>query len=146
MHPWFTYQGPRWNGRDSEIRLHWSPSGGWWAEGAQTGRKTKPMPRILGATLCGILIWQYPEILRLVLAHAENTGRYVLVYSILSGVTLVLAGLVGFYMWLGFKSGPSGLEYMMRQFGKVFGKDREDDETPRSDTTDTSASLPSKND
>ena len=35
------------------------------------------MPRILGATLCGILIWNYPEILRLVLTHAENTDAAV---------------------------------------------------------------------
>ena len=34
----------------------------------------------------------------------------------------------------------------MRQFGQVFGRDKEDGETSHLDTTDTSASSGSKND
>ncbi len=119
--PWFGYQGPSRGQRDINVILRWTSYEGWWIEGEQTGRRTRPMPRLVGALLCGTLILMYPELLRIVLTHAEKTERYVLAYVTLAGVTLTLAGLVGFYMWLGFKSGPSGLEHALKQFSKVFG-------------------------
>ena len=87
------------------------------------------MPRLVGALLCGTLIWMYPELLRIVLEHAEKTDRYVLAYTTLAGVTLTLAGLVGFYMWLGYKSGPSGLEYALKRFSKIFGEKNEKEDS-----------------
>ena len=83
------------------------------------------MPRVVAAMLCGTLIWVYPKLLEIVLAHAERTERYALAYSTLAGVTAMLTGLVGFYMWLGFKSGPSGLEHTLRGFAASLGKDSE---------------------
>ena len=125
--PWVEYQGSRREQQDSNVSLRWTPNEGWWIEGQQTGRRTRPMPRLVGALLCGALIWTYPELLEIVLTHAEKTKRYVWAYTALGGVTLALVGLVGFYMWLGFKSGPSGLEYALKRFSKVFGdKDRKE--------------------
>lgn len=81
------------------------------------------MPRIVAAMLCGTLIWIYPQILEIMLTHAEKTERYREVYFTLTGITILLTGLIGIYMWFGFKSGPSGLEHALRQFSKVFGSD-----------------------
>ena len=122
--PWIVYQGPRLKRHDSEIHLRWTPDEGLWIEGAQTGRRTRPMPRLVAAVLCGVLILTYPEILQIILEHAEKTEKFALAYTILAGATFVLAGLIAFYMWLGFRSGPSGLEYVLRQFSKVFGESK----------------------
>lgn len=93
------------------------------------------MPRVVAAMLCGTLIWVYPKLLEIVLAHAERTERYALAYSTLVGVTAMLTGLVGFYMWLGFKSGPSGLEHTLRGFAASLGKDsKEGDEKDRTES------------
>ena len=86
------------------------------------------MPRLMGAILCGTLIWVYPNILTIVFAHAERTERFFIAYLALAGATVTLSGLIVFYMWLGFRSGPSGLEYAFRQFGKVFGKEERPNE------------------
>ena len=125
--PWVEYQGSRRKQQDTNVSLRWTFNEGWWIEGQQTGRRTRPMPRLVGALLCGALIWTYPELLEIVLTHSEKTKRYVWAYIALGGVTLALVGLVGFYMWLGFKSGTSGLEYALKRFSKVFGeKDRKE--------------------
>ncbi len=125
--PWFKYQG-FWPGRkDSQVSVHWTPDEGWWIEGQQTGRRTRPMPRIIAAMLCGLLIWTFPEIMEVTLEHAEKTERYELSYAMLAGVTIAFGGLIMFYMWLGYKSGPSGLEHALRQFSAIFGKDKEED-------------------
>ena len=84
------------------------------------------MPRVVAAMLCGTLIWVYPRLLELMLAHAERTERYALAYSTLAGITAMLTGLVGVYMWLGYKSGPSGLEHTLRGFAETLGKDSKD--------------------
>ena len=81
------------------------------------------MPRVVAAMLCGTLIWVYPRLLEIMLTHAERSERYALAYLTLAGVTAMLTGLVGFYMWLGYKSGPSGLEHTLRGFAQTFGKD-----------------------
>lgn len=130
--PWIEYQGPRRKSEDSHVSLSWTTSEGWYIVGTQTGRRTRPMPRLMGAFLCGTLVWFYPDILRIVLAHAEKTERFILAYLTLAGATLTLAGLIGFYMWLGFRSGPSGLEHALRQFSKVFGKTSEEEEMAKS--------------
>ena len=85
------------------------------------------MPRLIAAVLCGLLIWIFPEIMKIALEHAEKTERYELSYAILVGVAVALGGLIMFYMWLGYKSGPSGLEHSLRQFSEIFGKDKEED-------------------
>ena len=47
----------------------------------------------------------------------------------------MLTGLVSFYMWLGFKSGPSGLEHALRGLAATFGKDsKESDEKDRTES------------
>lgn len=98
------------------------------------------MPRVVAAMLCGTLIWVYPKLLEIVLAHAEKTERYILVYSTLAAVTAMLTGLVGFYMWLGYKSGPSGLEHTLRALAATFGKDSKDgDEIVAKDRTESEA-------
>ncbi len=97
------------------------------------------MPRLVGALLCGVLIWIYPELFELALNHAEKTKNYNFAYLILIGVTAILSALIAFYMWLGFKSGPSGLEHALRQFSNVFGnKDETNGETNSTDTKDKS--------
>lgn len=85
------------------------------------------MPRFVAAVLCATLIWFYPDILSITLEHAAQTEQYVLVYSMLTVVTIVLSGLIALYIWLGYKAGPSGLEHALRQFAKTLGKDREDE-------------------
>ena len=127
--PWVEYQGWGPRRRDTELNLGWTPVEGWYVEGRQTGRRTSPMPRLVAAALCGAFIWVYPEILNITLEHATKTERYVLAYLMLAVVTIVLSSLIALYMWLGYKSGPSGLEYALRQLSKVFGKDREDEAT-----------------
>ena len=118
VRPWIEYQGPGRHRRDSHVSLAWNLSEGWWIEGKQTGRRTRPMPRLVGALLCGVLIWVYPDILKIVLAHAETTERFFWAYGTLALGTIVLASLIAFYLWLGFKSGPSGLGHALREFAK----------------------------
>ena len=83
------------------------------------------MPRVLAVILCGLLFRVYPEILRIMLDHAEKTARHGLLYTMLAGTTIVFAGLVGLYMFLGYRSGPSGFEDALRKFSKVFRNDKE---------------------
>lgn len=145
VRPWVAYQGPRWESHDSTVRVCWSTDEGWWIEGVQTGRRTSPMPRVLGALLCGGLIWIYPTVLQIMLTHAEKTSRYALTYAMLSGVTLVLSGLVALYMWFGVKSGPSGFEHALRQMSKVFGNRGTDQDTDSvGDVTRTGSSPGAK--
>ena len=80
------------------------------------------MPKFIAALLCGTLIWVYPEMLRIVLEHAEEANEPAHVYLLLAVVTATLVLMVGVYMWFGYKAEPSGLEKLLAGIGKSFGR------------------------
>ena len=87
------------------------------------------MPKIVAAILCGTLIVVYPQILELTLAHAASAKNPNMIYLVLCLVTAMLVSLVGFYMWVGHKSRPSGFENILKQLGRSMGE-KKDKETP----------------
>ena len=102
--------------------VNWSTDEGWWIEDGETGRRTRPMPKIVAAILCGTLIVVYPQILELTLAHAASAKNPNMIYLVLCLVTALLVSLVAFYMWVGHKSRPSGLENILKQLGRSMGE------------------------
>ena len=80
------------------------------------------MPKIVAAILCGTLIVVYPQILELTLAHAASAKNPNVIYLVLCLVTAMLVSLVGFYMWVGYKSRPSGFENILKQLGRSMGE------------------------
>lgn len=119
--------------------VRWSSNEGWWIENGETGRRTRPMPKLLAAILCGTLIVVYPQILEVTLDHAASATNANVVYFILCMVTTLLVALIGFYMWVGHKSRPSGLEHILKQLGRSMGEDK-DKEKPE----DAAEELPGK--
>lgn len=133
MKPWVSYYGL---GRlvDTSVKICWSPIRGWWIEGEQTGRRTKPMPRVISAILCLALIWVFPDILATLLEHAGSTSEYLSVYWLVFGLTSIFSVLIGWYMWIGLKAGPSGLGYAIRQFAEHLKDKEENDADPNEES------------
>ena len=117
----FTCTNPR--ATDDHIALRWSAANGWTLQGVESGRRTRPLPKFIAAILCGTLIWVYPDILRIVLEHAEKANEPAHVYLLLAAVTVTLVLMVGLYMWFGYKAEPSGLEKLLKGVAKSIGRD-----------------------
>ena len=47
---------------------------------------------------------------------------------VLMGATFMLVVLIGWYIWLAYKTQPSGLEHMLAGLGKMLEKSNENDE------------------
>ena len=90
------------------------------------------MPKVLAAILCVTLIVVYPKILDVSLAHAATAKNPSVVYFILCLVTTLFVALIGFYMWVGHKSRPSGLEHILKQLGRSMSE-KNGTETPELD-------------
>ena len=78
--------------------------------------------------LCGTLIVTFPKMLDLTFGHAENIEEPAIAYSLLAGTTLLLSGLIAWYMWLAYKAKPSGFIEELRRFLKNTG-DKKTSET-----------------
>ena len=81
------------------------------------------MPRFLAAMLCGTLIVTYPKMLDIALGHMEKLEMPWIAYGVLPGTTVLFCGLIAWYMWLGYKSKPSGLEDFLRNLRKDKNED-----------------------
>ena len=112
----------------NNILINWTTAEGWIAVDNATGRRTRPMSRIMGAVACISLVWVYPEMLQLVLEHEKESSQGGTVYWMLLGATVMLVGLIGWYIWLAYKSQPSGLEHMLTGLGRMLEKSKENDE------------------
>ena len=77
--------------------------------------------------LCGTLIVTYPKMLDIALGHTEKLEMPWVVYGVLPGTTVLFCGLIAWYMWLGYKSKPSGFDDFLRGFRKVFDRDKNED-------------------
>ena len=86
------------------------------------------MSRIMGAVACISLVWVYPEMLQVTLEHAKESSRGGTVYWVLLGATVMLVGLIGWYIWLAYKTQPSGFEHMLTGLGKMLEKSKENGE------------------
>lgn len=111
--------------RRTEAYVHWTSDEGWWIEDGKTGRRTRPMPKIIAAILCGTLIVVYPQILEVALAHAATAKDPNSIYLVLCLVTALLVSLVAFYMWVSHKSRPSGFEAILKGLGRSMGENKE---------------------
>ena len=117
--------------------VNFSIDEGWWMENGETGRRTRPMPKVLAAILCMTLIVVYPKILEVTLAHAGTANNPNVIYAILCLVTTLFVVLIAFYIWVGHKSRPSGFENILKQLGRSMGEKNEPetpDETAKSVT------------
>lgn len=133
---------------NTHFNLHWTPTRGWWIQGSQTGWRTRPMPKFMGALLCGTLIVTFPKMLDLTFSHAENIENPTIAYSLLAGTILLICSLIGWYLWLTHKAKPSSLPEALRDFLKRIGRDEENDPVkPRDEEENISKKIdaPSKN-
>ena len=112
----------------NNISVNWTPAEGWTAVDNATGRRTRPMSRIMGAVACISLVWVYPEMLQLTLEHGKESSQGGTVYYVLLGATVMLVGLIGWYIWLACNSQPSGFEHMLTGLGKMLEKSKENGE------------------
>ena len=112
----------------NNISINWTTAEGWTAVDNVTGRRTRPMSRIMGAVACITLVWVYPEMLQLTLEHAKASSQGGTVYWVLLGATVMLVGLIGWYIWLAYKTQPSGFEHMLTGLGKMLEKSKENGE------------------
>ena len=101
--------------------VKWSSGEGWWIEDGKTGRRTRPMPKILAAILSVTLIAFSPEMLQIAFTHAETAQHPEIVYGILC--------LIMFYIWIGHKSRPSGFEEILKRLGRSFGNNKDGEST-----------------
>lgn len=119
---------------DKRIGVQWTPTEGWTIRRSDSGRRTRPLPKFIAAMLCGTLIWVYPDILRITLAHAEKANQPTQVYVLLTVVTFTLAVMIGIYMWFCYKAQPTGLDQLLAKFGnKSEGDGSERDATAKTE-------------
>ena len=131
----FNWTNPR--ATDKHVKVGWTVADGWTIRGAESGRRTRPLPKFIAAILCGTLIWVYPDILRVALEHAENTNEPTHVYAVLVVVTLSLITMVGIYMWLGYKAEPAGLDKLLRGLGKSMSRNGSNKDSPVQSPSDS---------
>ena len=81
------------------------------------------MPKFLAAVLCVTLIATFPKLLTIAFDHAKSVDEKVIAYILLAGIILIPPGLMAFFMWLGHKAQPSGLDDFLRALGKSGGFD-----------------------
>ncbi len=115
---------------DTHFDLCWTPTRGWWLQGSQTGRRMRPMPKFMGALLCGALVVTFPEMLDLTFRHAENIENPFIAYGLLAGGASLICILIGWYLWLAYKAKPSGLIealLALKEFVKRMGDDEKSD-------------------
>ncbi len=112
--------------------VNWSAAEGWWIEDGETGRRTRPMPKFLAAILGATLIAFSPEMLKITFAHAETAQHPGIVYGVLCLVIFLLVGLIAFYMWIGHKSRPSGIEHILKQLGRSMGNNKDGEASDQS--------------
>ena len=105
--------------------VNWSAAEGWWIEDGKTGRKTRTMPKFLAAVLGVTLISFSPEMLQITFTHAETAQRPEIVYGVLCLVVFLLVSLIAFYLWVGHRSRPSGIEQILKQLGKSLGNNKD---------------------
>lgn len=95
-----------------------------WQVQIKTVRRTRPMPRIMGAILSITLILTFPKMLIPTLDYAKNIENPLTVYILLGIITFLFCGLIAFYMWLGYRAKPSGFDEILRKFAKSLGEDK----------------------
>ena len=135
----FNWTNPR--ETDKHVKLKWTVADGWTIRGAESGRRTRPLPKFIAAVLCGTLIWVSPDILRVAFEHAEKTNEPMHVYAVLIVVLLSLVAMVGIYMWLGYKAEPTGLDKLLRGFGKSMGRKESTKDSPVLSPADSEAPV-----
>ena len=117
----FEWTNPR--AVDKHVNIAWSVSEGWTIRGTESGRRTRPLPKLIAAVLCGTLVWVSPDLLEITLQHAEGAKEPAHVYLLLATVTLTLAVMIGVYMWFCYKAQPTGLDKVLKGFGRSLGRD-----------------------
>lgn len=140
---WKDLRAPLSSKPDTQFNICWTTTRGWWVQGRQTGRRTRPMPKVMGALLCGALISTFPRMLDITFSHADNIENPSMAYGLLAGATLLMCALIGWYLWLGSKAKPSGFLEAVSEFVRRIGSnDTDRKDVPANESGDSTKTSP----
>lgn len=91
------------------------------------------MTHFLAAVLCVTLIATFPKLLTIAFDYVKGVEETFMAYILLISMTLILPGLIAYFMWIGHRAQSSGFDELLHALGKSIGREKEK-EVPMAET------------